>query len=431
MAQVHEKKASRADKLREYLLPMTIRHAVERSPFYSKQLGEAALSIKTIAELSKLPLLYKKDLTEHGDELRTFKTYPDFLMYTSGTTGNPLQVPVYREEIEACNQLLIPAIVAAMKRDPPLTLTVLRVGHGTHVLTPAAPAIPCHINYGLDQLILFLRSKHWVNGERRSIDNLDLNVLNLRQITAELLAMGIEPASFGLKKISMSGWYVSPFERARLEAIWNVKLLDRYGVTEVNGDAKWCRTCEAYHFDFLVIPEFLDPDSGQPVASGVANMVMTGLYPFNQAIPKIRYFINDLVEVSESKCGLPEKSVRFLSRAADCVRVPNPRADGERYQLFAVDVAEIIAPLPDVVRKDKTGFLKFRIGTTDSTADGMTQQSRPRVDIELTYPPALFPTRVEELRTLVVQHLKNKRRAMGEVDVYFHRPGQLSPITKV
>ena len=202
-----------------------------------------------------------------------------------------------------------------------------------------------------------------------------------------------------------------------------MRLLDRYGETEVNGDAKWCRTCESYHFDFLVIPEFLDPDTRQPVESGVANMVMTGLYPFNQAIPKIRYFINDLVEVSDARCGLPEKSVRFLSRAADCVRVPAPRTDGERFQLFSADVAEILAPIPDVARKDKTGFIKFRVSTT--------QTGQARVDIELKFPPIQYPERVEEIRTLLTRRLKSKRCALGDLEVYFHRPDELNPITKV
>lgn len=423
MTQVQIKKQSKTDKLREYLLPLTIRHAVENSPFYSKHLGESALSIKTIAELPQLPLLHKKHLTEHGDELRTFKTYPDFLMYSSGTTGDPLQVPVYREEIEACHQLLIPGIQATLKRQPPLTCTVLRVGHGTHVMSSTAPSIPCHINYGIDQLLLFLRTKHWVNGEHRSVDNLELNVLNLRQVTNELLAAGIDPQSFGLKNITISGWHVSPHERAWLESVWNVKLLDRYGVTEVNGDAKWCRLCEAYHFDFLIIPEFLDPDSGQPVESGVANMVMTGLYPFNQAVPKIRYFVNDLLEVSEARCGIAEKAVRFLARGADCVRVSKPRPDGERFQLFSVDVVEVLSQLPDVGRKEKTGFVKFRLGKTEAGV--------PRVDIELSYIPALFPARVEELRAVVGGHLKKKRPALEDVSLNFYRPGQLSPITKV
>jgi phenylacetate-coenzyme A ligase PaaK-like adenylate-forming protein len=414
---------SKADQVREHLLPLTLRHAVENSDFYRQRLGNLAPTLSRISELSELPLLHKRDLVDHLDELRTFDTYPDFLMFTSGTTGNPLPVPVYRSEIEAGNQLLLPPIRAALSRDFPLTVTVLRVGHGNHVLNPEVPSIPCHINYGLDQLIRVLSATHWVNGRYRAVEHLELNVLNLREITAKLLSSGVEPASFGLTRILTSGWYLSPHERARLEETWRVELVDRYGVTEVNGDAKWCRTCQAYHFDFLLIPEFLDPETARPVESGVAHMVITGLFPFNQAVPKIRYFVDDLVEVSEASCGIAEKAVRFLARSNDCVRTSHPRADGMRFQLFSADVAETLASIPDVMRMPKTGFLKFRLSTSEAL--------QARIDIELTYEPKLFPNRVAELRGVITRSLHNKRQALEKFDVCFQSPGELRDITKV
>jgi phenylacetate-coenzyme A ligase PaaK-like adenylate-forming protein len=403
--------------LREYLLKLTFAHAVQKSAFYQRTLSQYAVP-SSLADLPALPLIYKSDLQNSVDELRTFDTFPMYLMYTSGTTGQPLEVPVYREEIDAYDQLVVEAVRAKVGEDPPLSLVVLRVGHGSHVVTPNIPTIPCHINYGMEQLIHFLETPHWMNGRRVRVSNLEANVLNMRQITKELLAGGIDPAGFDLSTISVSGWYLPPAEREFLSRIWNADLLDRYGVTEVNGDSKWCHKCEHYHFDFTVIPEVLDVDTGEPIEEGVGHMVLTGLYPFNQAIPKIRYFIGDLVEVRRTDCGSPEPGYRFLSRAKDAVRAP----DG-RYRVFATDVADVIAPLPDIARKEKTGFLKFRLTEApDKQAD---------IVLELTYPAAAYPARVEEIRNILLRDLASRREHLGNPQVRFAAPGQLKEITKV
>jgi phenylacetate-coenzyme A ligase PaaK-like adenylate-forming protein len=415
---------SAADELRAWLLERTIAHAVARSRFHRDRIGRLAGEVEGLDDLHRLPLLTKQHLVAHVDELRTFGEYPDFLMYTSGTSGEPLEVPVYRAEIDAFDELVLPPLRERFGK-PPLTLVVQRVGHGAHVFTPSFPALPCHISYGLDQLVQMLRSTHWLDGERVRVQNLECNVLNMREITAGLLERGIEPRSFELETVMLSGWHIPRWERAFLTETWGALVLDRYGVTEVNGDAKWCPTCVGYHFDFTVIPEYLDPDSGAPLdpraGPVVGVMVMTGLYPFNQAVPKIRYLVDDLVEVGPSRCGALEPAVRFRSRRADCVRAPEGAAC--RYRMFSTDVAEALAPFPDVARKPKTGFLKFRLSATAA--------HEARIEIELTYPPAAFPSRVAELEGAIRTAMAAASADPGTPEIEFRRPGELTRTTKV
>src|SRR4030095_5273738 len=150
-----------------------------------------------------------------------------------------------------------------------------------------------------------------------------------RELTSGRLAAGVDPREFGLESIAVSGWYVPAWERELLETTWNAVLLDCYGVTEANGDERWFNLCQRYHFDFTVIPESLDPETLEPIDEGIGCMVLTGLYPFNQGIPKIRYFIGDLVEVGAATCGSSERAVRFLSRMRDAVGRPGA------YRLFS------------------------------------------------------------------------------------------------
>lgn len=408
---------SRAHELREYLLQLTVAHARQLAPYYRETLPEYDAFIK-LGDLHRLPLLQKQVLKDHVDALRTFTRFPDFLMYTSGTTGEPLEVPVYREEVEAFDDLVVRPLQARVG-ERRLTLAVLRVGHGSHVLTANIPTIPCHINYGMDQLVHFLRTRHWLDGQRVRITNLEANVLNMRQITKELLEVGIDPREFELETIAVSGWYVPVSERVFLQETWNAVLLDRYGVTEVNGDAKWCHECAAYHFDFMVVAEVLDPDTLTPIDRGVGYVVLTGLFPFNQAIPKIRYFVGDLVQVQPATCGTREPAVTFLSRGKDAVRDTQSGV----YRVFSSDVVEVLAPMPDVARKPTTGFVKFRLSTRPDT--------EARIEIELVYPPEKFAHRVAALEADVRSSLSQRRPHLGRPEIQFLRPGDLSSITKV
>jgi phenylacetate-coenzyme A ligase PaaK-like adenylate-forming protein len=412
---------SKADELREFLLPLTVSHAVQRSPFYRRRIGELAQSIRTLDDLPKLPLFQKSDMTAHIDEIRTFDTYPDHLMYTSGTTGAPLEVPIYKQESDAYDDFVLPEWHKRLGGDVPLTLAVIRIGHGTHILNRNIPTLPCHINYGLDQFIQMMESTHWLDGRHVRVQILDANVLSMRQITKELLEQGIDPRRFELPTMVLAGWYLPSWERRFFEDTWGALLLERYGVTEVHGDAKWCPECRYYHFDFTVIPEVIDPDTGEVIEEGIGSMVMTGLYPFNQAIPKIRYPVGDLVEIRKTSCRSKERGVRFLSRLKDAVRAP--AGSEARYRVFSSDVSEALAPLPDVARKGKTGFLKFKLSTTP--------ELEARIEVELVYPPKLYPSRVTEIREHILNVLKQRSAALGQPDIVFVKPGGIQEITKL
>ncbi|HEV2377828.1 MAG TPA: hypothetical protein VGS19_37405 [Streptosporangiaceae bacterium] len=408
-----------ARQARERLLSLTVHKAVELSRYYREVLGTGT-EVSSLADISRLPTLHKSTLVERLDDLRTFQRFPDFLMYTSGTTGRPLEVPVYREEIEANERLIIDPMNARLAEPMPLSVTVLRVGHGSHVLTPKVPSLPCHINYGVGQLVDLLSREHWVGGEYVKPTVLEANVLNMRYITGELLSEGIDPARFGLAALCLSGWYLPEAERATLARVWGAAVLDRYGVTEVNGDAKWCATCRAYHFDFTTVPEVLSVVTGDHVVNGLGRLVLTGLYPFNQAVPKLRYEIGDLVSVGPARCGTAEPAVSFVCRLRDAIWHP----DDGHLVLAPTDVAESLAHHPDVARKPHTGFLKFATGGT-----GLA----PWVRIELTYPPSQYSKRQAELRAEIETALCRRRPELLEValDLEFCGPGELKEATKV
>jgi phenylacetate-coenzyme A ligase PaaK-like adenylate-forming protein len=412
-----------SDRLRERLLQETLQHAITRSPYYREALRGLDPDQLTLERLSSLPLLSKRDLNEHFEALQVFDRYPDHLMYTSGTTGRPLEVPVYQEEIDAYEALVLDHWLGHYGDAQPLVLTIIRIGHGTQIMTGRIPTLPCHIQFGLGQFLDMMRSQHRVNGRVMRPTVVDTNVLCLRQITRGLLADGIDPATLGAEVLVVSGWYMPDWERAFFAQTWNATLVERYGVTEVHGDAKRYPGADYYTFDFTVIPEVIDPDTRQPIEEGVGLMVMTGLYPFNQAVPKIRYLIGDLVEVTRTDYLGGELGIRFLAREGDAITAP--RGAGEKYRFFSSDVAEALGSLPDVARKSNTGFLKFVLSEPVPHTG--------RIEVELTYPPALFPSRVRELTGHILDVIGRRARHGGSanVEVIFHKPGTIGQITKL
>src|SRR5690242_4909909 len=119
---------SPSNRVREKLLSATITHAVETSPYYREKLRDIDTQHVSLASLPELPLLTKSDLTSRIADLRTSQRFPDHLMYTSGTTGSALEVPVYREEIDAYESTVLPVWRDNIPGDLPLVLTIIRIG---------------------------------------------------------------------------------------------------------------------------------------------------------------------------------------------------------------------------------------------------------------------------------------------------------------
>jgi phenylacetate-CoA ligase len=114
-----------------------------------------------------------------------------------------------------------------------------------------------------------------------------------------------------------------PF-REKLEAAWGgIDACDIYGLSEVIGPgvAMECREGKgALHvFDDHFFPEVVDPETGQPVASGeVGELVLTTLT--KEALPVLRYRTGDVTRFvdEECPCGRTHRRIaRFSGRVDD------------------------------------------------------------------------------------------------------------------
>jgi hypothetical protein len=147
-----------------------------------------------------------------------------------------------------------------------------------------------------------------------------------------------------LEQICTVGEYVTLHWRYLMELTWHVRVRDRYSLCEVFGGASEDPWSGWWHFDPCVIPEVVDAKSLQPVQEGLGVLVLTALFPFQQAQPLVRYSTGDLVQVTHSLPHRPgELAMRPLGRAADSVFLPgNGRcAITEASVLETLDMLEV------------------------------------------------------------------------------------------
>jgi phenylacetate-coenzyme A ligase PaaK-like adenylate-forming protein len=106
-----------------------------------------------------------------------------------------------------------------------------------------------------------------------------------------------------IKSVLISGDYVSSEIRSEIERLWNCKVYEHYGMTEMGlGGAMACEIRDGYHIreaDLYI--EIIDPDTGKVVPDGEeGEIVFTTLT--RQAMPLIRYRTGDISRIIPEPC---------------------------------------------------------------------------------------------------------------------------------
>jgi phenylacetate-CoA ligase len=119
-----------------------------------------------------------------------------------------------------------------------------------------------------------------------------------------------------LRALFVGGEPLSPARRHRISELWGVPVVEEYGSTETGSLAGECPDGRLHLWADRAIFEVLRPGTGELAPAGRGQLVVTPLY--REAMPLLRYNLEDEVEVSYDGCGcgwhLP--SVRVLGRSA-------------------------------------------------------------------------------------------------------------------
>ena len=305
--------------LQEAQLPQAMEWA-SRSPFYQRALAGRSLP-STIAGLADLPLTTKQDLRDNypfgmlAVPTSKLATYHE----SSGTAGEP--TPSYYTEEDWLDLAqryarksvgLLPTDVFMVRAPYALPLT----GHLAHAAgrLNGALIVPADARSTAMPYSRVIRVMH------------DLGVTVTWSMPTEVLlwaaaarAAGYHPAKDfpALRGLFVGGEPLSAARRRRLSAVWGgVPVVEEYGSTETGSLAGDCVEGKLHLWADRVVPEVLDPVTGRSSREGSGQLVVTTLY--REAMPLVRYNLEDSVEVSyaDCPCGWKVPTIKVLGRTA-------------------------------------------------------------------------------------------------------------------
>lgn len=290
-----------------------------RSPFYRARFG-SGVPPTAASDLASLPLTSKQDLRDQypfgmlAVDKSELATYHE----SSGTAGQPTPSYYTADDWVDLAERYARKWVGITAEDT------------FFVRTPYALMITGHLAHAAARL----HGATVVPGDNRSLAMPysrvirvlhDLGVTLSWSIPTETLvwaaaarAAGYQPDKDfpALRALFVGGEPLTSARRKRISEIWGVPVVEEYGSTETGSLAGECPEGRMHLWSDRILFEVYSPRTGQLSVDGSGQLVVTPL--FREAMPLLRYNLEDDVEVSYEACGcgwhLP--SVRVLGRAA-------------------------------------------------------------------------------------------------------------------
>jgi phenylacetate-CoA ligase len=286
--------------------------------------------IHTFADLRRLPVLERETVRQNHEQFLSSGTpaRQRIRAGTTGTTGGNLRV-AFTEELARANWACLLrqwAWAGVAAREPRVTLFGARV-------VPAGRSAPPYWVYNLPERQILMSIFHLAEKTapqylaflRKQEGKILEGFPSVLGILADFAASRRE--TLPMRTIFTSGEPLYPAARAKIEAAFQCKVFDSYGMTEYCGLIHECA-----HGQMHLVPEFgyleiLNEDD-QPVAEGEEGFfVWTGF--LNRAMPLIRYRIGDRgrwLHGPTCGCGLNFPLViPTITRESEILRCPDGR----------------------------------------------------------------------------------------------------------
>jgi phenylacetate-CoA ligase len=358
------------------LLKQTLEYAQASVPYYRESFrrdGFDVAAFNRLSDIRALPVLTKQTMVSRLEEFvsQAPELHINSLVSTSGTTGNHrLPRVISDEELEAC------ALLTGLSR----SLGNGGAGAGGDILLRVFPTMRRYAGpgreAGLPQITVNLSlhfpkyALHRSNYEDFVLKQLFekfpiprttgyITVVHttppylMRIISDELVARGLSARDTHVRCIACTGGYVTSRIRALVSDFWRVPLLTSYSLTEFNGYAMGCSMYpNRYHFDSALFAEVVDPVTHRPVAEGrQGSLLITSLYPFQQAQIFVRYDTGDLVTYVGRICGCGHAgtTIEYLGRSGHCLDLGDILPAGCRQRFLAsCDIHDVLEDIPEI-----------------------------------------------------------------------------------
>jgi len=400
------------------LIDLTVAQARQQSRFYSERFSDLS-STRPVGyeQLADLPVLHREDVERAGATIRSRYASYGLTSYTSGTTrARPLSIDRSRQE-ERYLAELVTRLQGGSTDHRQVVLLLATWHHGMQIRLPgSAVSLPVYLSneIGFVQARALLERTFQIAGEDVSVTAIAGSINRLQQLTAYLQRKGVDlPASVDL--LQTTGRYVTRHAARELADAWDARLVDRFSLTELFLGATRCDGCGWFHFDCFGVPEVVDQATQARLSTGRGSLLLTGLYPFTQMTPLIRYATGDLAEVAGVDCAWDDVGYRLLGRDTSAVLLDGVIGPGQF--LSGGEVYEVLDPLADVNRlRDPPTPTESRTSLDPRVVEAgglpvfqpQVESDRAVVEVELRYAPAAFPLRAAAVAHEIEHALKER-----------------------
>jgi phenylacetate-CoA ligase len=355
------------------LLNETIRKA-RKSDLYKVKFTRFQKSLKSIAELEKMPFTTKKELRDcyPFGALAVPVTDVVELHTSSGTTGKAALSFLTKEDLKNSSKAIAKAweCFGITKDSRVQFMMSYGLFSGATLNTYAIQelggfVVPAGIQSAEKQIQMMLDFK---------IDTIVGTVGYYFYLFDYIKEKQIPLEQFSLKRGIMAGEIYSDKVRMEVERKFKIKIFDHYGLCEVNtGIAYECEFRAGLHLlDDYVLPEIIDPESGEVLPlDHKGELVLTTLK--KNASPLIRYRTGDITSIKSGKCPCGRNSVRIdriKRRVDDILFIKGIKIDPYELKEFLLEIAG------DNIFSD----IKIRVGSS-------FENYSPEILVSLKNPP--------------------------------------------
>ncbi len=314
-----------------------IAYLFERSAFYRDKLRAAgipnAAAAGELEDIGRLPFTEKDEIRRSQAEYPPFGSHlaadPEALVRiysTSGTTGDPVYMPVTEADLVMWNEISARSYYAAGLRPGMKVASTYNAGPfvaGAALDTLAKLGV-CHIPVGTGNTARLVRALELIRPPA-----LLCTPSYALYLAEHLRDRGTDPASLGVRRICVAGepGGGEPEIRGRLQSAFGAKVCEAMGIGDVS-ISLWgeCEAQEGMHFnggDYVHV-ELVDPASGtlvEPVDGATGELIYTALR--REAAPMLRFRSRDHVvwHMSRCACGRTTPRVRCIGRTDDLLIV--------------------------------------------------------------------------------------------------------------
>ncbi|MFA6710009.1 MAG: phenylacetate--CoA ligase [Candidatus Methanomethylophilaceae archaeon] len=269
--------------------------------------------IGSLADVVKLPYMYKKDLRDNYPSKIFTVPKRDIVRYhvSSGTSGKPTLVGYTRDDLDYWTESLARSLtsIGITNED------TVQVSYGYGLFTGGLG-----LHYGVEKVGATVLPSSTGGTERQLELMMDLGVTAIACTPSYLIHMGDVAKKMGIDirkdtKLRMAILGAEPWTegmRDHIESSMGIKAFDIYGTSEMAGPMfTECEERKGIHMQGdIVYTEIIDPETGESLGPGQkGELVVTMLK--KEAMPMIRYRIKDLTCLIDEDCACGRTSPRI------------------------------------------------------------------------------------------------------------------------